>query len=677
MKTIFLSILFLMLLVSVNLSLAQEGPYHLDDIVVTASRIQTPLVEAPVNVSIITKEDIEESGARTIIDIFEKEPGITTSNLLGSPKRAQVDIRGYGETAPQNVLFLVDGRRINSIDLSGADLSQIPIDMIERVEIYRGPGSVLFGDNATAGVVNIILKKGEGRPKVTVGLTAGSYDFLKPQISVTGQGGSISYFAMATALDTSGYRHNNRLNARDFLGNFIFNPLHNLSIGLKAGFHKDRYGLPGPVYVSALREGIVGRKDSNYPFDNASTEDNFIDAEVIAKIGTIGQFLLGGSYRNRHNNSNFYFTGSGYTENRQQLTTISFTPKLVIDTPIFGIKNNFILGWDYYKYPTNVNVTSDSSLGPSHTGTDVDRTDNALYVNERLYPFSNLLIEAGYRVQKVQYDIEHTDLVNPVLSLISDTNQRKEAYRFSANYLLGNKGDIFITYAQGFRFPVTDEFVLPGYCYFGFCQPTQVNSNLHPQITNEIDVGFRFNPVNYGGGNITFFQAKNKNEIYFNPILFANMNYEKTKRIGVESSLFLRPFDPFLVSINYSYVKAEFDGGPFNGNNIPLVPNNKLGVKLSYMVMDNLTLNLMSVSRSNCYVVSDQANKQQKLPGYTTFDASAVWSYKKIMAILAVKNLTGKKYSEYGVYSTFANDIALYPSPQQQVLLSFQYTFGE
>jgi outer membrane receptor protein involved in Fe transport len=75
--------------------------------------------------------------------------------------------------------------------------------------------------------------------------------------------------------------------------------------------------------------------------------------------------------------------------------------------------------------------------------------------------------------------------------------------------------------------------------------------------------------------------------------------------------------------------------------------------------------------------VSDQANKQKKLPGYTTFDASAVWTSKKIMAILAVKNMTGKKYSEYGVYSTFANDIGVYPSPQQQILISFQYTFGE
>ena len=106
-------------------AVAEEGPYRLEDIVVTGSRIATPLLEAPANVSIITKEDIEEMGAKTIIDIFKREPGVFTSNLLNNPKQSQVDIRGYGEAAPQNVLFLVDGRRINNIDTTGADLAQI------------------------------------------------------------------------------------------------------------------------------------------------------------------------------------------------------------------------------------------------------------------------------------------------------------------------------------------------------------------------------------------------------------------------------------------------------------------------------------------------------------------------------------------------------------------------
>jgi len=676
MKKVSIIVLIVVFFAGLGSSKAQEGPYRLDDIVVTASRIQTPLVETSTNVTIITQEDIKDTGARTLIDVFDREPGIITTNLLNNPKRAQVDIRGYGEAAPQNVLFLVDGRRINSIDLSGTDLSQIPIDVVERVEIYRGPASVLFGDNAAAGVVNIILKKGEGKPKATAGVSVGSYNFLNSQLSVSGQKERFSYFVLGTALDTDGYRHNNDSKARDLFGNFSFDILQNLTIAVKAGHHEDKYGLPGALYLSGLRQGIVEGKDSIYPFDHASTEDNFIDTEVLAKIGNVGQISIGGSYRNRNQPSYFFFSSGGFTESRSSLTTMALTPKLIIDTPIFGRKSNFVVGWDYYTYPTTVKTGGNSSLGSSNTDSDIDRNDNAFYINERLYPIDNLLIEAGYRRQKVRYDVDYKDLVNPVLSSSAVTHQDKEAYRFSANYLLGKKGDVFISYGRGFRFPVTDEFVIPGYCYFGYCQPTQVNSSLKPQITDEIDLGIRYNPVSFAGGNLTLFQAKNKNEIYYDPIFFANMNYDRTKRSGIEASLFIRPFTPFLVTINYSYIKAIFDGGAFDGNVVPLVPKNKLGVKLSYTLLDNLTFNLIGVARSNCYVVSDQKNQQPKLPGYATFDASLIWRTEKLMALLAIKNLTAKKYSEYAVHSSFANDVGLYPSAERQFFFSMQYTFG-
>jgi len=132
-----LTICFILLFLLPYLASAQQGPYKLDEVVVTASRIPTPLVDAPANVSIITDKDIEEMGATSITDIFKQEPGVFTTNLLNNHKQLQVDIRGSGETAPSNVLFLIDGRRINSIDMSGADLSQISLEMIERVEIYR------------------------------------------------------------------------------------------------------------------------------------------------------------------------------------------------------------------------------------------------------------------------------------------------------------------------------------------------------------------------------------------------------------------------------------------------------------------------------------------------------------------------------------------------------------
>src|SRR4030043_232451 len=115
----------------------------------------------PANVTVITREEIEKSNSQTVIDLVRTEVGVVVRDYYGTGKTASVDIRGFGETGPLNTLVLVDGRRVNEIDLSGVDWTQIPLDQIERIEILRGPGSVLYGDNAVGGVINIITRKPE------------------------------------------------------------------------------------------------------------------------------------------------------------------------------------------------------------------------------------------------------------------------------------------------------------------------------------------------------------------------------------------------------------------------------------------------------------------------------------------------------------------------------------
>src|SRR3990167_2495983 len=148
---------------------------QLDTIVVTPSRIAQHGYKVASNVSVIDSKQIDSSNAKTVIEILQKELGVHTYDN-STPKTAIIDIRGFGDTASRNVLVLVNDRKINAIDITGPDTLQIPLEAVERIEIIRGAGSVLYGDNAVGGVVNIITKRGKGHIQGQVGATYGNYD---------------------------------------------------------------------------------------------------------------------------------------------------------------------------------------------------------------------------------------------------------------------------------------------------------------------------------------------------------------------------------------------------------------------------------------------------------------------------------------------------------------------
>ncbi|HAR96482.1 MAG TPA: hypothetical protein DCR97_11045 [Deltaproteobacteria bacterium] len=683
MKFSLICLTFLLFAAAAGPAISGEPPYRLDDIVVTASRVESPLSEAPANVTVITAQDIEETGAQTIADVVQQEPGVFTQNLLGNPKSSIIDIRGYGEAAPQNVLVLVNARRVNGIDLTGPDLSQIPVDAIERIEVYRGPGTVLYGDNAAGGVVNIILKEGEGQPKAIASTTVGSYNYFKPELIFSGKQNKLSYLATVSSVDTQGYRHQNEFYGKDALGNFKLDAFKNLAFSLSVGHHRDSYGQPGALFWSDLRRGVVDPKDStlSYLDGNASTEDNFIDLEPELKLGEHVLLTLGGSYRNRHITSAFDYGSGNSFSTKGQLETYGFTPKAVISHPVGKIaKNILIFGSDWYKYPTTTTSSGSFFGSSSFTRNDIEKRDSAYYVTDRFYPIPDLLLEAGYRRQRSTYDVENVDILNGIAEPSMSSRYGKEAYRFSANYSILNKASIFASYVRAFRFPATDEFITWGYydSWSGQFSPTQINTGLKPQTTKEFDVGLRFNPLHNVSGTVTYFHADNRDEIYFNPYVGffgENQNYDKTRRQGVEASILINPAASLVLSFAYSYTEALFKGGPFGGNRIPLVPTNKFSGKISYSVR-NLDFSLSSVYTGDQYAISDQENAHEKLPGYTTFDGTVGYRFSALSMLFTIRNITDKRYSEYGTYSSSRKDIGLYPSPGRQFFLTVKYALG-
>jgi iron complex outermembrane receptor protein len=254
MKGLISILLSLTLLILFPVSLfAQEKEVILEKVVVTATRDVQEVRKIPANVTVITREEIERSNAKTTVDVLRDEVGVVVRDLLGTGKAAQVDIRGFGETGPLNTLVLVDGRRVNEIDLSGVDWTQIPIDQVERIEILRGSGSVLYGDNAVGGVINIITKKPDKPFSAKGEVIRGSYLYHKESGSVSGKWGPFSAMLNAGYSSTEGYRENGFLRYKDVGGKIIYDINEDISFNFNGNLHKDDTGLPGGLLKSTYK----------------------------------------------------------------------------------------------------------------------------------------------------------------------------------------------------------------------------------------------------------------------------------------------------------------------------------------------------------------------------------------------------------------------------------------
>jgi len=357
------------------------------------------------------------------------------------------------------------------------------------------------------------------------------------------------------------------------------------------------------------------------------------------------------------------------TYSMRTFETYGFTPKVSVKTPLLGLKNTFVAGFDYYKSPAS---SSDYSPGlwATDSTTKIDKTDYAFYANNEISPVKNLLIGLGYRTQKSFWDIDYKDNFGFIALVNGTVNNRKDAFRASANYLFGKKGNAFITYAKGFRTPATDEL-------FSTFSVPPINRDLKTQTAKEVGAGVRYNITDWIGGSFTYFQSKTDNEIYYNPLTFVNGNYDRTKREAVEVAVYLNLLKDLSLNFLYSYTDAKFDGGVFDGNTVPLVPKDKFSGKLTY-IWNNLTTNVIITYVGNRYMISDQQNQLSKLPGITTLDVNFKYALKGREALFGIKNLTEQKYSEYGVASyPFGQPPTgnYYPSPERQFYLGVSYTY--
>lgn len=186
MKKILLCFCCLLLLAQAARADGDDGgraAYGMDEVVITATKTPHLLKDVPVETVVITREDIQRSNAQNIVDILKEVPGINTSmhdDVFGTYTwRASMQGLSFNDGY---ALILVDGHRMMGCGQSGGmgeygiGLNQIPLEMIERIEVVKGPSSALYGSDAVSGVVNIITRKVPSKATGRAGVAYGWYD---------------------------------------------------------------------------------------------------------------------------------------------------------------------------------------------------------------------------------------------------------------------------------------------------------------------------------------------------------------------------------------------------------------------------------------------------------------------------------------------------------------------
>jgi iron complex outermembrane receptor protein len=208
-KFLLLIFLFGLILTIPDLALAEEKEKEdeiikLQQVIVTAPRIDKKLVETPAGITIITDKEIEEMGANNIVDVLESIPGV----VQDSDTRKRATFRGNRSVQSSGALVLVNGVPANSGISGYVEYDAIPLADIDRIEVLRSSGSIAFGPDAARGIVNIIIKRGkEGLPKVKLGISHGSWGTWEESASITGRIAEWDYGFCGSRLDTDGYEN--------------------------------------------------------------------------------------------------------------------------------------------------------------------------------------------------------------------------------------------------------------------------------------------------------------------------------------------------------------------------------------------------------------------------------------------------------------------------------------
>ncbi len=646
------------------------GVPRLPETVVTATRLGDGITGT--STTIITAEEIERSTAATLPELLARQPGIQVQTLFGggTGTRNAVDMRGFGAASTSNTLVLINGRRVNDVDLSGVDFSTIPRDSIARIEITRGnSGSVLYGDGAVGGTINIVTKAGPGaKPGYRVDGGMGTFDYHEGSASAIQSFGQATAAFHANAVNSGNYRANNATRQRNAVADIRYR-LDSGSVYLNLSADNQYLGLPGGRLVTLTSSELITNRSG------AATPRDFAEREGInATLGGTRMFgdnmelvLDGGLRHKKQHTETFSASGSSFDAAADTtLRTLSLTPRLNIEHRLFGVPSKTVTGIDLYHSTYDADSRLHSGDIPRNTF-DVSQLALGVYIQENAAIRPDTDLSGGIRFSSVDASVKNRPNTGaPGGSGISqgtpfDRTEEHYTAHLGLDHRLTERFALFGRIGRSLRVPTVDERTS--------LFDTQPILTLRSQTSNDAEAGFRFN---LGGLDLqsSAYVMKLKNELHFNSVTFANVNLEPTRREGVETLARYRISDTLRIKGGFAYTDAEFRSGAFKDKQIPLVSRWTGSGGIGWDIVPKMAALDLDVRYSGeRRLDNDQRNTQPMIPDFAVVDLRIGGDVDRFRWSLAVLNLFDSDYFDYGIASSSVfGRYNAYPQPGRSFL---------
>ncbi len=598
----------------------------LDEVVVTATKSEVKQSQTGKVVDVITQEELQKSFGKSLGEVLNEQPGLTINgadNNLGTNQT--IYTRG---ASSGNTLILLDG--VPLYDASGIssefDINNFALENIERIEILKGTQSTLYGSDAVAGVINIITKKGGGKPfNLNIDHSIGSYHTYNDAVSINGSNGrGQTYFISYNKIYSNGFS-----SAYDSTGKNNFD---------KDGFDQDafmiNYGFK-PFKKTSVR--ILGKYNNNH-FD--------VDA---------GAFQDDKDYTNHNNNAIAgaiidYKLKKGFI--RLQYNYNRFNRNYVDDSTDIGGYSKYQKGKyngtsNFAELYTSLNLTNHLEL---LTGADYRQNSSSqLYIYLPDYGFPSLPISAdsaktnqfSYYAslmfkQKKGFNMELGGRYN-------HHNIYGSNFTYSANpfYIFDKHYKIYANVSSGYRVPSIYQL----YSEYG-------NKDLKPELTTSFEGGLQYFSDNINA-RITGFARDGKDVFYFysDPVTYANnyINADKQQDYGIETEAQINFSQKVAAILNYTYVDGkvittEGTGKDTSYFNLYKRPKNVLNLSLNFQATKGLFISAKLKTASKAFEPKYNGPSYE-LKGYYTLGLYGQYNFSKKFNIFAdFQNITGQKY---------------------------------